>query len=143
MLSLISILELYWNTYVVFTGKDAFTFNMLTLPFHLTEIVLRFFTTYKKDVYLIDDPCLIAKSYLKYNFWVDLISVLPLFAVNNSLLAFKMCRILKFKFYLDYILRMESDLMIRYGAFREGIIQAVQKTTQFFMYLFFAVHLFA
>ena len=142
LLAIVGMVELYFNTYSLWK-KDAYTFNIIVLPVHSIEIILNFITMYWKDIYLINHPWTIAKRYLKFDFWVDIIAAFPFFLFTHNLIVFKLFRILKFKFYLDHILKLEGEVMLKVGSNKEGIIQALQKATQFIFYLFFAAHIFA
>ena len=105
ILSVIGIIDIYFNTYVIFADKSGGIFNYLVLPFHVTEIVLKFMTKYHQDIYLINTPSKIAKRYLKFQFWIDSIASVPLFVISKELLILKMVRILKFQQYMGYIVK--------------------------------------
>jgi hypothetical protein len=90
--------------------------------FFLADLILNFFTPFYNDVELIRNHCEIAKQYLKFWFWIDLISILPfddiasLMGADSLGVFSKSARILKvlrlFKFMRAFRLRKGGGSMI-------------------------------
>ena len=72
-------------------------------------------------MYLVNNPKLIAKKYLKLTFWVDLIPTLPFFLLHPSLLFFKLIRIIKFNDYLNILMEIEDKIFGKFGLSKKNL----------------------
>jgi hypothetical protein len=143
IISVLGIVDIYFNTYVIFSDKRNDIFNYLVMPFYITEIMLKFMTKYQKDIYIVSSPSKIAKRYLKFQFWIDVIASVPLFVISHEFLILKMARILKIQQYMSCIEKLEQELLIIIFSAKEALIKLTQSITKNILYLSFAIHFFA
>lgn len=118
-------MDLFFNVYGLYVGHSSATFNFVVLPIFVIEIILNFFTMYRKDVMLVDDIRLIVKRYMKKDFWIDIFPTMPFFVISEYLLMLKMIRLLRCVHYLLQIDNLQELILGRYLNFRKEVVMNV------------------
>ena len=97
---------------------------------------------YYDDVTLIKNPQLIIWKYIKYEFWLDFIPIIPFSFISEELVVFRLVRLFNWISYIIQIDHMIEVIILRLVNAKKTTINAIQKLVQFFLYFSFLVHFF-
>jgi len=127
-----------------------FVFDRILDALFISDVLLQFFLSYEDSISMIEvkDPILIAKNYLRFWFWLDLVSIFPYdliaffvhgdaigdLSVLSIIRMFRMFKLFKLMSIKRIFQRMEAQYAINYDYLELG---------KYLVAVFFIVHLLA
>ncbi|CAI2363314.1 unnamed protein product [Moneuplotes crassus] len=139
-ISIVMIIDMFYNTYAVFVDDSSPMFNFLTIPFYLVQMYICCFSAYNVDEIVVNDIRIILRGYFKFEFFLDFLATAPFFLLTEKLLFFKLLRLLKLKACFGNIHEMLYIIMNSFMHSRKELIQNILTLIKFFTLFCYTVH---
>ncbi|CAI2372725.1 unnamed protein product [Moneuplotes crassus] len=143
LIALIYIIDLYANIYSLCFEADITVFDLSIIPVYLLEIYISCVSMIWHDMILIKDIKKILKNYLKRNFIVDLINILPFFLLKRELKALKFIKAKRLRIYFSRVLTMIYEFCSKRLKLKEHSLKVIEKGSKFLAALFLTLHVIA
>jgi hypothetical protein len=139
---ILSLWDFFWSPFEFFVEQNTTSYlkDFIVDFLFFMEILSQFFTAYFKGKILIRKPKKIAKNYLKFKFFLDLVYVFPFYLIRDYLFFFRFLKIYKCYKILDSHVKIGSTWLLSFFIKNIKIITGIMQINMFVVLMFYFLH---